>query len=52
MGVGIRFQIMKDTLNVVATISGGPAEKLGVLAGDKILAVDGEGIGWYRTSKQ
>jgi carboxyl-terminal processing protease len=35
---------MKDTLNVVATISGGPAEKLGVLAGDKIVAVDGEGI--------
>ena len=44
VGVGIRFQIMKDTLNVVATISGGPAEKLGVLAGDKIVAVDGEGI--------
>ena len=31
-------------MNVVATISGGPAEKLGVLAGDKIVAVDGEGI--------
>ena len=30
VGVGIRFQIMKDTLNVVATIAGGPAEKLGV----------------------
>ena len=44
VGVGIRFQIMKDTLNVVATISGGPAEKLGVLAGDKIVGVDGEGI--------
>jgi carboxyl-terminal processing protease len=44
VGVGIRFQIMKDTLNVVATISGGPAEKLGVQAGDKIVVVDGENI--------
>jgi carboxyl-terminal processing protease len=30
VGVGIRFQIMKDTLNVVATIPGGPSEKLGI----------------------
>lgn len=44
VGVGIRFQIMKDTLNVVATISGGPAEKLGMLPGDKIVVVDGENI--------
>jgi len=44
VGVGIRFQIMKDTLNVVATISGGPAEKLGILPGDKIVGVDGESI--------
>tara|TARA_B110000459_G_C16614893_1_gene498264 strand:+ start:603 stop:2192 length:1590 start_codon:yes stop_codon:yes gene_type:complete len=44
VGVGIRFQIMKDTLNVVATISGGPAEKLGMLPGDKIVMVDGENI--------
>ena len=44
VGVGIRFQIMKDTLNVVATISGGPAEKLGILAGDKIVKVDGNSI--------
>ena len=30
VGVGIRFQIMKDTLNVVATISGGGREARGV----------------------
>jgi len=34
-GVGIRFQILKDTLMVVSTISGGPSEKVGVVAGDK-----------------
>lgn len=40
VGIGIRFQIMKDTLHVVATIPGGPSEKLGILPGDQIIAVD------------
>ena len=39
VGIGIRFQIIKDTLNVIATIPGGPSEKLGILAGDKIVSV-------------
>jgi len=43
-GVGIQFNILKDTLFVVATISGGPSEKVGLMAGDKIMAVDGENI--------
>jgi carboxyl-terminal processing protease len=44
VGIGIRFQIVKDTLMVVATIPGGPSEKLGLLAGDQIVAVDGNSI--------
>ena len=44
VGIGIRFQIVKDTLMVVATIPGGPSEKLGLLAGDQIVAVDGQSI--------
>lgn len=44
VGIGVRFQIVKDTINVVATIPGGPSEKLGVMAGDKIIAVDGKTI--------
>ena len=44
VGVGIRFQILKDTLMVVATIPGGPSEKLGILAGDKILRVEGKNL--------
>jgi carboxyl-terminal processing protease len=44
VGVGIRFQLIKDTLNVVATIPGGPCEKLGVLPGDKIVKVEGNNI--------
>lgn len=39
-GVGIRFQIMKDTIMVVNTIPGGPSEKIGVRAGDKIIKID------------
>ena len=49
VGIGIRFQIIKDTLNVVATIPGGPSEKLGILAGDQIVSVAGlnvAGIGF------
>jgi carboxyl-terminal processing protease len=41
VGVGIRFQILKDTIVVVQTISGGPSEKLGILAGDKIINIEG-----------
>lgn len=41
-GVGIRFQILKDTLMVVQTIPGGPSEKVGVQAGDRIINIDQE----------
>ncbi|PWH86344.1 S41 family peptidase [Brumimicrobium oceani] len=44
VGVGIRFNILKDTLLVVNPIPGGPSEKLGVRAGDQIVKVDGENI--------
>lgn len=39
-GIGIRFQILKDTIMVVNTIPGGPSEKLGMRAGDKIIQVN------------
>lgn len=42
VGVGIRFNILKDTLLVVNPIPGGPSEKLGIRAGDKIIKVDDE----------
>ena len=41
-GIGIEFNIIKDSLVVVSPISGGPSEKLGVLSGDRIVEVDGE----------
>lgn len=39
-GVGIEFNIIKDTIYVVSPISGGPSEKAGLMAGDKIIKVD------------
>lgn len=39
-GIGIAFNMMTDTLYVVETIAGGPSEKVGLRAGDKILYVD------------
>ena len=41
-GVGIQFQIFNDTILVVQTITGTPAEKVGVLPGDRIVYVDDE----------
>lgn len=43
-GIGIQFNILHDTLMVVSPISGGPSEKVGITAGDKIIEVDGIGI--------
>jgi len=39
-GIGIQFQILKDTILVVNAIPGGPSEKLGIQAGDKIIKVN------------
>lgn len=39
-GVGIEFAILEDTLTVTVPIAGGPSESVGVLAGDRIVAVD------------
>lgn len=41
-GVGISFQIVADTVTVIDAIVGGPAEKLGIMAGDRIISADGE----------
>jgi carboxyl-terminal processing protease len=43
-GIGISFNIFKDTLLVTSTISGGPSEKVGLLAGDRIVEVDKKSI--------
>ncbi len=39
-GIGVTFQLIKDTINVIEVIINGPSEKVGLLAGDKIVKVD------------
>jgi carboxyl-terminal processing protease len=39
-GIGVTFQMMEDTLLVIQTISGGPSEKVGVMAGDRFIYVN------------
>lgn len=39
-GVGISFQIINDTVQVIEVIPGGPAEKVGILPGDRIIKAD------------
>lgn len=51
-GVGIEFNIFRDTIVVLAPLSGGPSEKVGLLAGDKIVSVDGENVGGIGITNQ
>ncbi|MEE1215040.1 MAG: S41 family peptidase, partial [Bacteroidaceae bacterium] len=39
-GIGVSFTMQKDTVNVMSVIRGGPAEKVGILAGDRIVKAD------------
>lgn len=43
-GIGVEFNLKDDTILVVAPISGGPSQRVGIQAGDKIISVDGEVI--------
>lgn len=39
-GVGVSFQIVNDTVNVIEVVAGGPAEKVGIMSGDRIIMAD------------
>ncbi|MFW5943911.1 MAG: S41 family peptidase [Bacteroidota bacterium] len=43
-GIGIQFNLYKDTIYVISPISGGPSEKAGLQAGDRIIRIDGEQV--------
>src|SRR5690606_39382661 len=43
-GIGIEFGILRDTIYVVAPLTGGPSEKLGIQSNDQIIKVDGETV--------
>jgi carboxyl-terminal processing protease len=43
-GIGVQFQMVEDTLMVIQPVSGGPSERVGILAGDRITAVNDTAI--------
>lgn len=43
-GVGIQFNIVRDTIYVVDAIAGGPSERLGIRSGDRIISIDQENV--------
>lgn len=43
-GIGVEFNILNDTLMVVNPIPGGPSEQVGIMAGDRILDIDGKNV--------
>ncbi len=43
-GIGVQFRLENDTVVVITPVSGGPSEKLGIRAGDRIVIVDGKKI--------
>ncbi|MEQ8471555.1 MAG: S41 family peptidase [Marinoscillum sp.] len=51
-GIGVEFNIFKDTINVVSPLSGGPSEALGIMPGDKIITVDGKSFAGQNITNQ
>ena len=51
-GIGVQFQMIEDTLLVVQPVSNGPSEKVGILAGDRIIAVNDSAIAGVKMSTE
>ena len=43
-GIGVQFNILRDSIIIVEPLSGGPSEKVGIKAGDRILTIDKEKV--------
>jgi len=51
-GIGVQFNMLEDTLVVVQPVSGGPSEKVGIMAGDRIVNVDDSTIAGVKMSRE
>jgi carboxyl-terminal processing protease len=54
-GIGIQFNLLNDTIIIISPIPGGPSEKVGIMAGDRIISIAGEkvtGVGMTTTGVQ
>ncbi len=51
-GIGVSFSIMEDSITIIEIISGGPSQKAGLSAGDRIVTVDGENVAGVEITNQ
>ena len=51
-GIGVQFNMVEDTLLVIQPVLGGPSEKVGILAGDRIVTVNDSAIAGVKMSKE
>ncbi len=43
-GIGVQFNLLNDTIIIISPTPGGPSEKIGILAGDRIISIAGETV--------
>ena len=41
-GIGVTYQLIRDTITIISPTAGGPSEKVGIMTGDQIIKIDGE----------
>ena len=51
-GIGVQFNMMEDTLIVIQPVSNGPSERVGIIAGDRIISVNDTAIAGVKMSKE
>ena len=51
-GIGVQFNMIEDTLLVIQPITNGPSEKVGIIAGDRIVSVNDSAIAGVKMSKE
>lgn len=51
-GIGVQFNMIEDTLLVIQPVSNGPSEKVGIIAGDRIVSVNDTAIAGVKMSKE
>ena len=51
-GIGVQFNMIDDTLMVIQPVTNGPSEKVGIIAGDRIVSVNDTAIAGVKMSKE
>jgi carboxyl-terminal processing protease len=51
-GIGVTFNILNDTIFIIGTIPGGPSERIGIMAGDKIVKIDGINVAGIKITNE